>query len=244
VYACQRVEDEILQKIGGRVNKPVVSDAQRSALSRDRIVERAIVIADAEGIDAVSMRRIASDLGATPMALYNHVANKDELMKGIAGALLEEIDVSALDPNDWAAAIKTGYTEFRRVLLRHPNLFSVLQRKTEVSPDALRPIELAMSILQSAGFSPGEALRAHWTLSGFAMGHVLWQMTNPLLDDEDGMSALQAHAMRHRQTLSDNEFPCLIAALPAMESYDMDAAWEWGIDAIIEGLKVKLAHRK
>lgn len=229
------------RNIGGVVNKAEVTDTPRSALSRDRIVERAIAIADAEGIEAVSMRRIASDLGATPMALYNHVANKDELMGGIAGQLLKEIDVSALDPSDWANSIKTGYTEFRRVLLRHPNLFSVLQRKTEVSPDAMRPIELAMSILQGAGFSPEEALKAHWTLSGFAMGHVLWQMTNPLLGGDDGMTMQQAHAMHHRATLSDEDFPCLMAALPAMEAYDMDACWEWGIDAIIEGLKVKLA---
>jgi len=225
------------------VSKPDVSDTQRTALSRDRIVERAIAIADAEGIGALSMRRIASDLGATPMALYNHVANKDELMNGIAGQLLKEIDTSALDPGDWAAAIKIGFTEFRRVLLCHPNLLPVLQRKTEMSPDALRPIELAMSILQSAGFSPGEALQAHWTLSGFAMGHVLWQLTNPLLDSEDGESSLQALAMSHRRKLRDDEFPCLIAALPAMESYDMDAAWEWGIDTIIEGLKARLADR-
>jgi len=224
------------------MSKSDVADTQRSALSRERIVERAIAIADAEGIEAISMRRIAADLGATPMALYNHVANKDELMNGIAGQLLKEIDVSALDPTDWAKAIKIGYTEFRRVLLRHPNLLPVLQRKTEMSSDALRPIELAMSILQGAGFSPGEALLAHWTLSGFAMGHVLWQVTNPLLDNEEGITMLQAHAMHHRATLSDDEFPCLIAALPAMESYGMDACWEWGIDAIIEGLKVKLAQ--
>jgi AcrR family transcriptional regulator len=229
------------RNIGGIMNKAEMTDTPRSALSRERIVERAIAIADAEGIEAVSMRRIASDLGATPMALYNHVANKDELMGGIAGQLLKEIDVSALDPSDWAGAIKTGYTEFRRVLLRHPNLFSVLQRKTEVSPDAMRPIELAMSILQGAGFSPEEALKAHWTLSGFAMGHVLWQMTNPLLGGEDGMTIQQAHAMHHRATLSPEDFPCLLAALPAMEAYDMDACWEWGIDSIIEGLKVKLA---
>ncbi len=225
------------------MNKSDVTDAQRSALSRDRIVARAIAIADAEGIDAVSMRRIASDLGATPMALYNHVASKDELINGIAAHLLQEIDVSSLDPTDWAKSIKIGYTEFRRVLLRHPNLCPVLQRKSELSPAALRPIELAMSIFQGAGFTPAEALKAHWTLSGFVMGHVLWQLTNPLLDGEDGTSSLDALVLHHRRNLSDDEFPCLLAALPAMESYDMDEAWEWGIDAIIEGLKAKLADR-
>jgi TetR/AcrR family transcriptional regulator, tetracycline repressor protein len=222
------------------MNKTDVTE--KSSLSRARIVERAVEIADAEGIEAVSMRRIASDLGATPMALYNHVSNKDELMNGIAGQLLKEIDIDAIDMSDWAKAIKTGYSEFRRVLLRHPNLLPVLQRKTEMSPDALRPIELAVSILQGAGFSPEDALRAHWTLSGFAMGHVLWQMTNPLLDAEaDGLMVPQIMAMNHRRVITADEFPCLTATLPAMEDCDMDEAFEFGIDSIIEGLRVKLA---
>jgi TetR/AcrR family tetracycline transcriptional repressor len=226
------------------MNQAEVSDTRRSSLSRDRIVESAVTIADAEGLEAVSMRRIASDLGATPMALYNHVANKDELMNGIAGQLLKEIDLSALDMSDWAKAIKTGYTQFRSVLLRHPNLLPVLQRKTEMSADALRPIELAISILQGAGFSPDEALKAHWTLSGFVMGHVLWQMTNPFLEDQEQVTAPQIMAMNHRRMITPDEFPCLCATLPAMESCDMDEAWEFGIDAIIHGLKVKLAAAK
>jgi AcrR family transcriptional regulator len=238
------VEDEILRKSRGHVNKPQVSDTQRSALSRDRIVERAVEIADAEGIEAVSMRRIASDLGATPMALYNHIANKDELMNGIAGHLLSEIDLSALDMSDWAKAIKTGYSDFRRVLLRHPNLLPVLQRKTEMSADALRPVELAISVLQGAGFSPDEALKAHWTLSGFVMGHVLWQMTNPFLENQEEVTAPQIMAMNHRRVITPEEFPCLFTTLPAMEACDMDEAWEFGIDAIIQGLKVKLAAAK
>jgi TetR/AcrR family transcriptional regulator, tetracycline repressor protein len=216
---------------------------EKSSLSRARIIERAVEIADAEGIEAVSMRRIASDLGATPMALYNHVANKDELLNGIAGHLLKEIDISAIDMSDWAKAIKTGYSEFRNVLLRHPNLLPVLQRKTEMSPDALRPIELAVSILQGAGFGPEDALRAHWTLSGFAMGHVLWQMTNPLLleSESDGLMVPQIMAMNHRRVITADEFPCLTATLPAMEDCDLDEAWEFGIDAIIDGLRVQLA---
>jgi TetR/AcrR family transcriptional regulator, tetracycline repressor protein len=222
------------------MNKTDVTE--KSSLSRARIIERAVEIADVEGIEAVSMRRIASDLGATPMALYNHVANKDELLNGIAGQLLKEIDIAAIDMSDWAEAIKTGYSEFRRVLLRHPNLLPVLQRKTEMSPDALRPIELAVSILQSAGFSPEDALQAHWTLSGFAMGHVLWQMTNPLLDGEaEGLMTPQIMAMNHRRVITADEFPCLTATLPAMENCDMDEAWEFGLDSIIEGLRVKLA---
>jgi len=217
------------------------TDTKREPLSRARIVACAVAIADAEGIEALSMRRVAHELGATPMALYNHVGGKDELFNEIAGYLLEEIDISAMDFSDWAAAIKTGYTEFRRVLLNHPNLMAILHRKTEMSADALRPIELAMSLFRSAGFTPEEALRAHWTLTGYAMGHVMWQLTNPLLEEDGGVYSLSETIAQQRRALDPHEFPCLLESLPSLEVCDMDAAWEFGIDTIIGGLKAKLA---
>jgi AcrR family transcriptional regulator len=225
--------------------KADTTDTSRTPLSRERIIACAMKLADEEGIGALSMRRVAAELGATPMALYNHVSGKDELLNGISGRLLQEIDLSAIDPGDWAASIKTGYAEFRRVLLAHPNLLPILQRKGEVSADAMKPIELAMSLLRSAGFTPEEALHAHWTLSGFAMGHVLWQMTNPLMDesDEGAASAMRDHALQHKRMLPVEEFPCLHEVLPSIEMCDMEAAWEFGIDSIIEGFKAKLAQR-
>ena len=226
----------------------VDTERERERLSRERIVTCAMAIADAEGIEALSMRRVASELGATPMALYNHVAGKDELLNEIAGELLKEIDTSGIDPSDWAGSIKTGYTEFRRVLLRHPNLLPVMQRKTEMSVEAMRPIELAVALFRSAGFSAEDAMHAHWTLSGYTMGHVLWQMTTPLLEEEDEESGgftsqMKAHGLRLRALLPPAEFPCLLASLPSLEEYDEDAAWEFGIDSIIEGFKSKLASR-
>ena len=224
--------------------KADTTDTSRTPLSRERIIACAMKLADEEGIGALSMRRVAAELGATPMALYNHVSGKDELLNGISGQLLQEIDLSAIDPGDWASSVKTGYAEFRRVLLAHPNLLPVLQRKGEVSAEAMKPIELAMSLLRSAGFTPEEALHAHWTLSGYTMGHVLWQMTNPLMDEsaEGAASAMRAHALQHKKMLPIEEFPCLHEALLSIEMCDMEAAWEFGIDSIIEGFKAKLAE--
>jgi TetR/AcrR family transcriptional regulator, tetracycline repressor protein len=221
--------------------KAEVADTTRIPLSRERLIAAAVKLADSEGIEALSMRRLAAELGATPMALYNHVSGKDELLNGISGQLLQEIDLSGIDPNDWAASLKTGYTDFRRVLLAHPNLLPVLQRKSEVSPEAMKPIELAMTLLRRAGFTPEEALHAHWTLSGFTMGHVLWQITTPLLDEFD--QGLRAGALQHHKMLPADQFPCLHEVLPSLEECDMEAAWEFGIDSIIEGFKAKLALR-
>jgi TetR/AcrR family tetracycline transcriptional repressor len=219
--------------------KPDTTAIRRDPLSRDRILQVAMRIADAEGHEALSMRRIAAELDATPMALYNHVPNKEALLTGIAGRLLEEIDLAAIDFSDWTTAIKSGYGEFRRVLLRHPNLLPILQRKSEVSPDAMRPIELALSILRSAGLTTENAFNAHCALTGFTMGHVLWQVTSPLFDEEGGA----AHALEHQRMLPADQFPNIHEALPSIENCDMDAAFDFGMDAIIEGLKTKIASQ-
>jgi AcrR family transcriptional regulator len=212
-------------------------DTRREPLSAARILRTALAIADAEGLEALSMRRVAAELDATPMALYNHVSSKDELLDGIAGQLLQEIDLSVIDPSDWTKAIKAGYTEFRRVLLAHPNLLPVMQRKTTVTPAAMRPIELALSLLRDAGFGPEEALQAHWVLTGYTMGHVVWQESSPLFDEEGAAEA----AMEHRRLLPADQFPRLLEVMPWLEACDMDGAFEFGLDALIEGFKAKIA---
>ena len=214
-------------------------ETRREPLSPVRIITAAMAIADREGLEALSMRRVAAELEATPMALYNHVGGKEELLDGIAARLLEEMDLSVIDQTDFGRAIRTGYGEFRRVLLRHPKLVPVLQRKGDVSPDAMRPVELALSLLQGLGFSSEEAVMAHWTLTGFTMGHVMWQLASPLFDEEGKAS----HMLDHERALPRSEFPCIVAALPFLEACDMDTAFEFGIDALIEGFKVKVAAK-
>jgi AcrR family transcriptional regulator len=216
--------------------KTIDTDTRREPLSRDRILKTAMQIADDEGLEALSMRRIAAELQASPMALYNHVPNKDALLEGLAAQLLLEMDLSALDTDDVPSALREGYGEFRRVLLRHPNLLPVMERKVAVSADAMRPIELALSMLQALGFSPDKAVFAHWALTGFTMGHVVWQLSSPLFKEEEAAG----HALEHKRMLPEDEFPCLHQALPWLEQCDVDGAFEFGIDCLIEGFRAKL----
>jgi TetR/AcrR family tetracycline transcriptional repressor len=218
--------------------KTIQADAKREPLSRARILQAAMEVADAEGLDALSMRRIASELDASPMALYNHVPNKDALLEGLSGQLLLEIDLSVLDSADPPAALRQGYGEFRRVLLRHPNLIPVIERNVVVSVDAMRPIELALSLLQRLGFSPDEALFAHWALTGFTIGHVVWQISSPLFQGGE----IAGHALEHKRMLPVEQFPCLHQALPWLEKCDMDGAFEFGIDCLIKGFEARLAE--
>jgi TetR/AcrR family tetracycline transcriptional repressor len=219
--------------------KQTAEETRRAPLSAERIINTALRLADAEGLDALSMRRVAAELDASPMALYNHVPNKDALLDGLAAQLLMEMDLKDIDTSDPAPALRAGYAEFRRVLLLHPNLISVLERRINLSVDAMRPIELALSLLGDLGFSPEEALQAHWALSGFTMGHVVWQKTSPLFDEDQA-----EHALDHKRMLPADEFPCLHAALPWLEVCDMDSAFEFGIDCMIKGFDARIAAGK
>jgi AcrR family transcriptional regulator len=214
-------------------------DIQREPLSREKILKTALRLVDEEGLEGLSMRRIASELNATPMALYNHVPNKDALLAGVAGLLLDEIDLSLLDPSDPATALKRGFGEFRKAILRHPNLLPIMCRKGELSADSMRPVELALSLLRAMGFSDEEAVQAHWALTGMTIGHVMWQIMTPLFDG--GEAAEQALASKRMLPVS--EFPCIHGALPFMEHFDMDAAFEFGVDSLIEGFKARIEAR-
>jgi TetR/AcrR family tetracycline transcriptional repressor len=216
------------------------SESRREPLSTERILATALRIADAEGLEALSMRRVAAELDASPMALYNHIPNKDALLDGLAGQLLQEIDLSILDTSDPATALHHGYGEFRRVLLRHPNLIPVMERRVSSSVEAMRPIELALALLQDLGFSPEDALQAHWALTGFTMGHVVWQLSSPLFDE--GKEA--EDALERKRMLPAEQFPCLHAALPWLENCNMDRAFEFGLGCLIEGFKSRIAAQK
>jgi TetR/AcrR family tetracycline transcriptional repressor len=219
--------------------RETAADVRRAPLSAERILQTALRLADAEGLDALSMRRVAAELDASPMALYNHVPNKDALLDGLAAQLLMEMDLQEINTSDPARALRAGYGEFRRVLLRHPNLIPVLERRINLSVDAMRPIELALSLLRDLGFGPDEALQAHWALSGFTMGHVVWQKTSPLFDEDQA-----EHALDHKRMLPADEFPCLHAAMPWLEDCDMDSAFEFGIDCMIKGFEARIAAGK
>ena len=212
-------------------------ESRRAPLSPERIIEAALRVADTEGLEALSMRRIASELDASPMALYNHVSGKDALLDGLAAHLLMEMDLDGIDTGDPASALRAGYGEFRRVLLQHPNLVPVLERRINLSVDAMKPIELALSLLRDLGFPPKEALQAHWALSGFTMGHVVWQKTSPLFDENQA-----EHALEHKRMLPADQFPCLHAAMPWLEECDMDSAFEFGIDCMIKGFEARIAR--
>ncbi|WP_425246334.1 TetR/AcrR family transcriptional regulator C-terminal domain-containing protein [Streptomyces sp. NEAU-NA10] len=128
----------------------------RAPLSRQRILDTAVALADEGGVEALSMRRIAQSLGVVPMALYKHVANKNELLDGMIDVLVGEIDPPAAD-TDWKRAVRLRVLSARRMLLRHPWAPAVIESRTKAratpTPAVMEYLDSMIGILRAGGFS-------------------------------------------------------------------------------------------
>jgi AcrR family transcriptional regulator len=128
----------------------------RTPLSRDRVLRAAVALADEGGADALSMRKIAQALGVVPMALYKHVASKDELLDGMVDVVVGEIDPPAGDV-DWKTAIRRRVLSARRMLLRHPwapgVIESRMKARTTPTPAVMEYLDSMIGIFRAGGFS-------------------------------------------------------------------------------------------
>ncbi|MEW2139730.1 TetR/AcrR family transcriptional regulator C-terminal domain-containing protein [Streptomyces sp. NPDC005409] len=124
----------------------------RVPLNRDRVLRAAVALADATGIDALSMRRLAQELDVVPMALYKHVANKEELLDGMADAVVGEIDPPAAGP-DWRSVVRGRILSARRVLLRHPWAARVIESRTGPTPAVLAYLDSTAGAFRAGGLS-------------------------------------------------------------------------------------------
>jgi len=125
---------------------------RRAPLSRDRVLRAAVALADDAGIDSVSMRRLAQELGVVPMALYKHVANKDELLDGMVDVIVGEIDPPAHGA-DWKDAIRQRILSARRSLLRHRWASQVVETRPHATPVVLDYMDSLIGMLRAGGFS-------------------------------------------------------------------------------------------
>ena len=126
--------------------------ARREQLNRDRVLAAAVALADAEGVDAVSMRGLAQHLGVVPMALYKHVANKDELLDGMIDAVVAEIEPPVPGP-DWRAAVRRRILSARTVLLRHPWARRVMESKTTPTLTVLGYMDSTIGMFLAGGLT-------------------------------------------------------------------------------------------
>ena len=156
---------------------------RRIPLNRERVLTAAVVLADEAGIEALSMRRLAQELGVVPMALYKHVANKEELLDGMVDVLVGEIDPPARDAG-WQSAVRLRVLSARKALLRHPWARQVLESRTTRTPAVLGYMDSFIGMFLAGGFSVD---LTHHVMH--ALGSRMWGFTQELFDDSAGNAA-------------------------------------------------------
>jgi AcrR family transcriptional regulator len=149
----------------------------RVPLSKERILGAAVARADEGGVDSLSMRRLAQELGVVPMALYKHVSNKDELLDGMVDVVVGEIDPPP-SGTDWKTAIRQRVLSARSALLRHPWASQVIESRAGATPTVLRYMDSMVGIFRAGGFSIDLTHHAM-----HAMGSRLLGFTQELFDD-------------------------------------------------------------
>ncbi|MEO3748536.1 TetR/AcrR family transcriptional regulator C-terminal domain-containing protein [Plantactinospora sp. B5E13] len=149
---------------------------RRTPLSRDRILRAAVVLADGAGIESLSMRNLAQDLRVVPMALYKHVANKDELLDGMIDVVVGEIDPLLADA-DWKPAVRARILSARQMLRRHPWAALAIESRNMATPAILGYLDSMVGALRAGGFS---ADLAHHVMH--AMGSRILGFSQELFD--------------------------------------------------------------
>jgi AcrR family transcriptional regulator len=208
-------------------------------LTRERIVAAAIELIEREGVDAVSMRRIAAELGSGVMSLYNHVPSKDALLDGVAEQVMSGIDFSSEPGASWEDQVRAQARAFRQIARAHPRCTMVVVSRPNASATGLRPIEHALATLRGAGFAGDEAVRIVRAFVAYIVGSLLREVGvapsvaqsqhQPVRQPGDGPPIRQ-----HR--LDPAEFPQVTSLAAELMHKDHDADFEFGLDLLVRAV--------
>ena len=204
------------------------SDGKREPLSRERIVAAAIALVDREGLEALSMRRLGTELGGfEAMSLYRYFASKAELMDAVVEGVWSQMSLPEDEPDPWERLRKLSWS-WRSLAHAHPNVFPLLAGRATRSPSGMRPIEFTYRTFHDAGFDAENAGHAFFTHVSYVYGYAMQEIAaadNPNFDVSrvpDGFGAIVELA-RYQGTR------------------DRDRTFEWGLRVTIRGLEEELS---
>ena len=208
---------------------------RRAPLSRDKVLRAAMAVADAGGLETLTMRTLGQELGVGPMALYRHVANKDDMVDGIVDLVFAEIVVPEADA-DWNMAMRERAISLREVLSRHRWAVGLMESRTNPGPANLRHHDAVIGNLRASGFDMAMAAHAYSLLDSYIYGFAQTQMNLPFESTDDIVELSQSML----QPFPLNAFPNLAAFITehAMKpGYDFADEFEYGLDLILDGIE-------
>jgi AcrR family transcriptional regulator len=213
---------------------PGLDSPSRTRLTRERVQRAAIAAADAGGLEALTMRKLAEELEVAPMALYRHVANKDDLIDAMVDIVFGEVGLP-LSGHDWRTAMRQRAISLRDVLMRHRWAIGIMESRTNPGPATLRHHDAVLGSLRAGGFSVAMAAHAYSVLDSYIYGFALTKMNLPFGSDD---VAEVAEAML--QPFPASEYPNMVEILTEhvmKPGYDYGDEFEYGLDLILDGLE-------
>ena len=223
------------------------SNRRKAAGRRDGPVTRAAVLSaalglvDRDGVEGLSMRRLAEAVGRDPMVIYRHVPNKAAVLDGVAEVVFAELSVDAAAA-DWVSEVRRVARKFRRVALAHPLVVPLLVTRPLSTPlgqrpsAVVRPLEDMLALLTGVGYTVADALHIYRALFGFLYGHVLNELQEVVEHPEETDDLLRLGLYR----LPIGEFPLVRGLAPALAAYDGAVELERGLDILLAGLAATL----
>jgi AcrR family transcriptional regulator len=203
---------------------------RKPLLSRERIITAAGALVDAEGLEAVSTRRLAAELGVSGPSLYNHFRTKDEILEAVADAVSSQVDLSMFeegDGRDWRLALHAWALSYRAALTDHPHLVPVLARGPGRRPAGLRVADAVFGAMVRAGWPPAQATHIGALMRYFITGSALGSFARGFVDDAAAYDPADYPHLGQAHLLADRQ-----------EQVD-EGAFETGLRALIDGLSLQ-----
>ncbi len=214
----------------------------RQPLTRALVLQRAMALADAEGIDALTMRSLAGELGIEAMSLYHHVANKERILDGMIDIVFDEIGLPAAGLS-WSAALRWRAISARRVLMQHRWAVGLMDSRTSMGAATMRHHDTMIGVLRAAGFSMSEVAKVSAVMDSYVFGFVLQERSLP------GSSAEEIEAMTTAMLAQfpPDQYPNLRAF--AVEhvlqpGFAFGNEFERGLDVVLDGLVAENVTRR
>ena len=209
--------------------------APRTPLSRRRVLDAAVALADRDGVGALSMRKLAQELGVEAMSLYHHVANKDDILDGIVDVVFGEIELPAGEAG-WEAAMRRRSVSAREALRRHPWATGLMESRRTPGPANIRHHDAVLGVLRNAGFPVELAAHAYSLLDSYIYGFALQEASLPFHTPEETAEVAQ----EIMAAFPADDYPHLaeIATEHVLQpGYDYGDEFLYGLDLILDGLE-------
>ena len=209
----------------------------RPQVEPDQIVAAALHILDTEGLDALTVRRLASELGTGVMTLYWYIASKEELLGLVIDRIFGEVETPP-PGGTWIQRGRVMATSMRATLMRHPAAIGPATARPGLGPNAMRLMDFALGIFRDAGFAPDDAADAYFTVSNFVTGFSAFEAASTLGPTE------RAAIREYLAKLPPERYANLVALAPRIFSASLDERFAFGLESLLEGLAARLERRR